>query len=182
MDEILEYERVVSHTCASEQEFYKFYNSYAREKGFSIRKSDKRCKPGNNEVIWRKYCCSREGYRSSQWFQRNQTQRELRALTRCGCAAKLEVQCCEKTGIWFVYNFVDEHNHELAKPEHSHKLRSHRRLSVPQKAEAVELGLGGLHTSQIMDVMEKNHGGPECIGFLMQDLYKFFCKAEEGKY
>jgi hypothetical protein len=73
-----------------------------------------------------------------------------------------------------VKNFVDEHNHELAKPEHNHVLRSPQRLSVPQKVEAIELGLGGLHTSQIMDAMEKNHGGPKCTGFLMQDLYNFF--------
>jgi hypothetical protein len=25
-----------------------------------------------------------------------------------------------------------------------------------------------------MDVMEKNHGGSECTGFLMKDLYNFF--------
>jgi hypothetical protein len=37
MDEISECEIVVSHTCGSEQEFYKFYNCYAKEKGFSIR-------------------------------------------------------------------------------------------------------------------------------------------------
>jgi hypothetical protein len=32
-----------------------------------------------------------------------------------------------------------------------------------------------------MDVMEKNHGGPECTGFIMQDLYNFFCMTQEGK-
>jgi hypothetical protein len=142
---------------------------------------DKRCKLGSNEVIWRKFCCSHEGYISSQWFQRNQTQTEPQALTRCECGAKLEVKCCEKIGIWFVKNFADEHNHEPAKPEHNHILRSHRRLSVPQKAEAVELGLGGLRTSQIMDVMEKNHGSPECIGFLMHDLYNVFARQKEEK-
>jgi hypothetical protein len=104
------------------------------------------------------------------WLQRDQTQREPRALTRSRCTTKLKVQCCKKTGIWFVKNYVDEHNHEFVKLEHSHILRSHRRLSVPQKAEAVELGLCGLRTSQIMDVMEKNHGGPEwtCIIFFVQ--------------
>jgi hypothetical protein len=123
--------------------------------------------PDSNEVIWRKYCCSRDGCRRSVWLQRDQTQREPWALTRSGCTTKLEVQCCKKTGIWFVKNSVDEHNHEFVKLEHSHILRSHRRLSVPQKAEAVELGLCGLRTSQIMDVMEKNHSGPECTRFLM---------------
>jgi hypothetical protein len=107
MDEISEYERVVSHTCGSEQKFYKLYNSYAKEKSFSIRKSNKRHKPDSNEVIWMRYCCSREGYKQSVWFERDQTEREPQALTRCGCAAKLEVRCCEKTDIWFVKNFVD---------------------------------------------------------------------------
>jgi hypothetical protein len=113
-------------------------------------------------MIRRRYCYSCEEYKRSVWFEMDKIQREPRALTRCECAAKLEVQCCEKTGIWFVNNFIDEHNHDLTKHEHSHILRSHQRLSVPQKVEAVELALGGLRTSQIMDVMEKNHGGPEC--------------------
>jgi hypothetical protein len=91
MDEILEYEGVVSHTCGREQEFYKFYNCYAKEKDFNIRKSNMTHKPGSNEVIWRRYCCSHEGYRRSVWFERDQTQREPRAFTRCGCTAKLEV-------------------------------------------------------------------------------------------
>jgi hypothetical protein len=80
---------------------------------------------------------------------------------------------------------VDGHNHDLAKPEHSHILMPHGRLSNPQKAKAVELGLGGLRTSQIMDVMENNHGGPECTGYIMQDLYNFFARHKkegiEGK-
>ena len=40
----------------------------------------------------------------------------------------------------------------------------------PKKVEAVELGLGGLHPYQIMDVMETSHGGPGETGFLSQDL------------
>jgi hypothetical protein len=83
MDEISEY-RVVSHTCGSEQDFYMFYNCYAKENGFSIRKSNRRHKLDRNEVIRRRYCCSQEGYIQSVWFKRDQTQREPHALTRCG--------------------------------------------------------------------------------------------------
>jgi hypothetical protein len=81
MDELLEYERVVSHMCSSEKEFYEFYNSYALENSFSISKGDRRCKPGSNEVIWRMYCCSRGRYRASKWFEKKQSKREPRALT-----------------------------------------------------------------------------------------------------
>jgi hypothetical protein len=127
------------------------------------------------------YCCSRGRYIASKWFDKSQSKRGSHALTRCGCPAKLEVWRCENNGIWFISNFVDGHNHDIAKPEHSHMLRSQRKLSNPQKAEAVELGLSGLHTSQIMDVMEKNHGGPECIRFIMQDLYNFFARHKKER-
>jgi hypothetical protein len=60
----------------------------------------------------------------SKWFEKSQSKREPRALTRCGCLAKLEVRLCENNGIWFVSNFVDRHNHDLVKLEHSHMLRS----------------------------------------------------------
>jgi hypothetical protein len=32
-----------------------------------------------------------------------------------------------------------------------------------------------------MDVMEKNHGGPECTGFFMQGLYNFFARQKKEK-
>ena len=76
---------------------------------------------------------------------------------------------------------MEGHNHELAKPEHSYVLWSHRCLNDPQKAEAIEFGLGGLRTSQIMDVMEKIHGGPEDTGFVMQDLYNFFARHKKER-
>lgn len=181
LEELSEYDRIVNHTCRSENEFYEFYNAYVREKGFNIRRHRRRLRAGTDELIWRSFCCSREGYRSMDWFERNDRQREPGALSRCGCLAKLEVQLSEKTGEWFVCNFVDGHNHELAKREHTHVLRSHRSLKDPQKAEVIELGLGELRTSQIMDVMEKIHGGPEDTGFLLMDLYKFFSRHKKQR-
>ena len=67
-------------------------------------------------------------------------------------------------------DFVDVHSHPFAKPEHAFVLRSHLVLNDPQKAEVVELGLGGLRPYQIMDVMDTSHGGPGETGFLSQDL------------
>jgi zinc finger SWIM domain-containing protein 3 len=81
--------------------------------------------------------------------------------------------------LWYVKDFVDVHSHALAKREHTYVLRSHRGLNDLQKAEAVELGLGGLRPFQIMDVMEMSHSGPGEIGFISQDLYNFF-EVQEG--
>jgi hypothetical protein len=59
----------------------------------------------------------------------------------------------KKTGIWYVTNFVDAHNHDLAKPDHVHVLWSHPGLNDAQKAEAIALSQGGLHPYKIMDVI-----------------------------
>jgi zinc finger SWIM domain-containing protein 3 len=93
----------------------------------------------------------------------------------------LNVAWSESTGVWYVRQFVDVHRHALAKPEHSFVLRCHRGLNGPQKAEAIELGLGGLRLYQIMDVMETSHGGPGEIGFILRDLYNFFARYKKGK-
>jgi zinc finger SWIM domain-containing protein 3 len=119
-----------------------------------------RYKTGTKEVIWRRYMFSFEGCRSVKYFQRTDQKRQPRALTRCGCTTMLDVAWSESTGVWYVRQFVDVHTHALAKPEHSFVLRSHRGLNDPLKAEAIELGLGGLRPYQIMDAMETSHGVP----------------------
>ncbi|XP_012700767.1 protein FAR1-RELATED SEQUENCE 5 [Setaria italica] len=181
LEETKEYKCIVDQTFTREEDFYEFYNDYAYHKGFSIRKGRVRYKTGTQEVIWRRLMCSCEGYRSVKYFERMDQKRQPRALTRCGCTARLDVEWSESIGIWYVKDFVDVHTHALAKPEHVFILQSHRGLNDPQKAEAVELGLGGLRPFQIMDVMEASHGGPGETGFLSQDLYNFFSRYKKGK-
>jgi hypothetical protein len=74
-----------------------------------------------------------------QYFDRKDQEREPRSLTRCGCCALMEVQWSTKTEIWYVKNFVDVHNHVLAKTEHVYVLWSHRGLNDAQKAETIVL-------------------------------------------
>jgi hypothetical protein len=114
LEEITEYESVITKEFRSEDEGYKFYNDYAWSKGFSIRKDNVRYN-GDGKVVWRRLCCSYEGYRLLKYFERTDQIREPRALTRCGCEAKLEIQLNEEMGIWFVKDFNDGHAHPLAK-------------------------------------------------------------------
>ncbi|CAN6242184.1 unnamed protein product [Urochloa humidicola] len=180
LEQLNEYKSVASQTFFREEDFYDFYNQYALDKGFSIRKDDARYKRGTKEVICRRFVCHGEGYRLRKFFERTDRKRKPRALTRCGCTARLDVEWSESLGIWYVKDFVDVHSHALAKPEHTYVLRSHRGLNEPQKAEAVELGLGGLRPFQIRDVMETSHGGPGETGFISQDLYNFFSRYKKG--
>ena len=44
-------------------------------------------------------------------------------------------------------------------------------MTDAQKADVIEYAVGGLRTHQIMNVMEKNAGGPDKLGFIDQDQY-----------
>jgi len=60
LEAIEEYHFVANQIFRSENEAYNFYNSYAKEKGFSVRKDRVRRKTGTDEVIWRRYVCACE--------------------------------------------------------------------------------------------------------------------------
>ncbi|TVU21177.1 hypothetical protein EJB05_30801, partial [Eragrostis curvula] len=95
-----EYNTVVNKTFGTEEEFYEFYSSYAKAKGFSVRRGKVRWK---NELrrsyIWRRTLIIKK--------------REPKELTRCGCSAKLDVKLSEERGMWFVSDFNDVHSHPL---------------------------------------------------------------------
>jgi hypothetical protein len=122
LHEIEEYQFVANQTFRSEDEAYEFYNDYAKAKGFSIRKGKMWKSLDTDEVIWRRLLCSCEGYRDVKYFDRKDWKREPRSLTPCGCCALIDIQLSGKNGIWYVKNFVDVHNHDLAKPEHVYVL------------------------------------------------------------
>lgn len=181
LEEIEEYHMMVSQMFASEKQGYEHYNRYARAKGFSVRLDDKEYVKGTREVKARRFCCSKQGYRLEKYFEATDQKREPRALTRCGCKAMLEIQHDAGRGQWFVKKFVDVHNHPLADPDQSAFLRSHRRMNDAQKADAVEYGLGGLRTFQIMNVAEKQHGGYPHVGYISRDLYNFFARYKKKR-
>ncbi|KAM3390637.1 hypothetical protein ACQJBY_012317 [Aegilops geniculata] len=58
-----EYVNIVSRMFDSEDEGFEFYNKYALEKGFSVRKGYVEWDEANEKIILRKLVCSREGCR-----------------------------------------------------------------------------------------------------------------------
>jgi hypothetical protein len=125
LEEIEKYHFVANQTFRSEDETYEFYNDYAKAKWFSIREGKVRRSLDTDEVIWR-LLCSCEGYRDVQYFDRKDREREPRSLNQCGCCALMEVHLSTKTGIGYIKNFVDIHNHALTRLEHVYVLWSHR--------------------------------------------------------
>jgi zinc finger SWIM domain-containing protein 3 len=72
-----------------------------------------------------------------------------------------------------VKEFIEGHNHQLAKPNVACLLRSHRRISYDQKAEILEMQISVFRKHQIMDIILKQYGGYDKVGYTMRDLYNF---------
>lgn len=113
---------IVGMVFYSEEEAYNFYNSYARKRGFSVRKGHlSRRKDGS--VQCRHYMCSNEGKRQPH---PTHITKKSRPLERTSCLARIEFTV-NRENIWVVKRFFDEHNHPLASPDKAYLLRSHRK-------------------------------------------------------
>ena len=88
------YVNIVSRMFHSEDEGFEFYNKYALEKGFSVRKGYVEWDEANEKIILRKLVCSREGCREEKHMKRKREDRKRKPwnITRVGCKANLSLQ------------------------------------------------------------------------------------------
>ncbi|KAG2558237.1 hypothetical protein PVAP13_2KG291600 [Panicum virgatum] len=98
---------IVGMTFESEEKAYEMYNTYARQVGFSIRKS--KTKRRQDGSLYQKHLvCSSEGHRENESSQKD--------ITRRGCDAHVQFSI-SREGIWTVQKVELEHNHYLASPD-----------------------------------------------------------------
>ena len=113
-------------------EAYNFYNSYAKNRGFGVRRKgiDKSRRPPH-EVICRKFCCNKEGVKKSCNKRQEGLTVHRRIDTKVACPAEMHV----RLGFLFdrrygvVTKFVDSHSHDLLssdKVHHFYSPQTHR--------------------------------------------------------
>lgn len=147
----------------SEEQAFKLYNSYAKRKGFSVRKGHlSRRKDGS--VRDRHYLCSNEGTRKEH---RTHITKKPRALERTNCLARIEFKV-NRDNVWVVNKFFDDHNHLLASPNKVHMLRSHRKKLPVQRAFITEMDYIGVKPAQGYDSQAEVACVTEDTGFLMK--------------
>jgi zinc finger SWIM domain-containing protein 3 len=83
---------------SSKEEGYKYYNAYAKYKGFVARKEELTKKPGTDIAFQRLDVCSKEGYRVKKHFEKTKRKRTPRPLSRCGCGARMEIEMSMESG------------------------------------------------------------------------------------
>ncbi|XP_066325347.1 protein FAR1-RELATED SEQUENCE 5-like [Miscanthus floridulus] len=165
-----EYWDIVKKTFATEGEAYIFYNKYARDKGFSVRKQKVRRAKHSGQLLFWWFLCSREGKRETKWPEKEDLSRRPRPLTRCVCQAKLDIKLDRTRGVWYVSNFVDEHNHGLATKDEVPFLWSHQKLRDFQKTEIMSMEAVGIRKHVIMDVLQCRYVGYSEVGIVRKNI------------
>ena len=115
------------------------------KKGFGVRKDDLKYRgPGPKQNAYRRtYKCCKQGWRALKHFNRAERKRTPRGVSRCGCPALFQVELQDSSGLWFVKNFVDKHNHLFVPADLTPYLSAHRRMTDAQKADVIEYAVGG---------------------------------------
>ncbi|KAG2609425.1 protein FAR-RED IMPAIRED RESPONSE 1-like [Panicum virgatum] len=150
----------------TEQEAYDFYNAYARDKGFSIRRSSSHNVKNTTTIKNRTFCCSHAGIRGPD--KREENLNYSRPETRCMCQALMKISL--KDGLYYIYEFEPEHNHILATASQAHLLRSQRSITTAQLASVEAAKVVSISNKATFDLMAKEVGGNENLGFTHEDM------------
>ncbi|XP_020274753.1 protein FAR1-RELATED SEQUENCE 5-like [Asparagus officinalis] len=118
----------------SENDAYEFYNTYAENLGFFIRRSTL-WTTSKNIVTRRTFVCSREGFREKKKGAREV--KSPRPETRIGCQACMTIRLTPN-GRYRVTEFEPNHNHQLATVSTINMLRAKK---MRRKARAVRADL-----------------------------------------
>ena len=137
-----------------------WYNNYARMIGFGVRKDDMQRGKKSGRITIQRWVCHFEGVRDERQSQNCSRVRELRPITRNGCRASFRVNYDESVGKYIAKEFRPEHNHHLASNNEVYLIRSHRKVTDAELAQAQALRHVGVKTCQFMDYMADQVEGP----------------------
>ncbi|XP_048540274.1 protein FAR-RED IMPAIRED RESPONSE 1-like [Triticum urartu] len=173
--------KVMRKTFKSLGEAYNFYNQYAYERGFSVRKDSLKYSKGpEGTKRLRKYMCARAGKRQAKLCTMEGRTRRLRGETRCFCDAHITSKLDKERDIWYVSSFSDDHSHVLARPDEVMFLRSHNLIKEYQKAEILTMAGAGIRKHMIYDNLVSRYGSYAKAGFGRKKLYNM-CYREKMK-
>ncbi|XP_037486097.1 protein FAR1-RELATED SEQUENCE 5-like [Triticum dicoccoides] len=150
-----------------------FYKSYAHHCGFSVRVGQRKLL--NNEVVqWKRFMCSREGFRSEKCMGVDDPsrKRKVRKVTRCGCDARIIVKRCTDNK-YKITSWIEHHNHGFVSPDKCHLIRSNRQLSDKAKPTVSTHCKASTCTSQANQPDHVSEGRSDNVGCTKRDLQKY---------
>ncbi|KAG9458247.1 hypothetical protein H6P81_002755 [Aristolochia fimbriata] len=146
-----------------------FYNAYAKEAGFSVRKGSE-CKNSLTKELYSKlFICSKQGKPNNGKGILDPVKKRRRGVVRENCEAALRV-FKSKDEKWVVVKFIEEHSQILATPRKVPFLPSHREVTSAQKSLISMFREADISTSQIMSFLEIQSGGSQNIRCTSRDI------------
>uniref|UniRef100_A0A0E0G826 FAR1 domain-containing protein n=1 Tax=Oryza nivara TaxID=4536 RepID=A0A0E0G826_ORYNI len=126
-------EELLRKVVYSEEAAYKLYCDYGHRMGFSIRKGKQSYFTGTKRIRTKDYFCSKEGLKEGERLT-DANFNDPHTRTNCKAMVRFRVN---NHGEWKVIRLVSDHNHNLARPEERHLLRSARSL-IAGRSSSVE--------------------------------------------
>ncbi|XP_008240644.1 PREDICTED: protein FAR1-RELATED SEQUENCE 5-like [Prunus mume] len=167
---------VIGMEFETEDLAFKFYNAYAYNIGFSIRRSSFH-KFKSGQLRDRLFVCFAEGKREIDKHVSNV--KYHRAETRCGCLARMKISC-HLNEKYRVIEFVSEHNHVTTSPSKTHFFNSHRKITLAQIAEVDMADSSGIAPKASLEFLSRQAGGRESLGFIPDD-YKNYLHSKRTR-
>ena len=115
----------IGQEFATLDDVQKFYNSYAKAAGFSIRNWSLRKSRLTNEIMRKEYVCFKQGKGS---IVADKKTKRRRGFIKEDCKARIAV-VKSKSDHFVITIFVEAHSHPLSTPHKVHLLKSHRSVS-----------------------------------------------------
>ncbi|KAK2636054.1 hypothetical protein Ddye_030846 [Dipteronia dyeriana] len=147
----------------TEQLAYEFYNMYGRRMGFSIRNDTFGKNRRTGEITSRIFVCSKEGFRRKD--KRDVLTRNPRLETRTDCGAQMSIKLDRKKNKFYVYHFVEMHNHPFVRQECTHMLPSQWKISASQAIEVNLAEESGISLKASYELLGRRVGGRESLGY-----------------
>ena len=150
----------------SEEEAYKFYNTYAGKVGFSIKKCHTK-HTADGTLSSKYFVCSNEGHKNTN---REYQPKKERASTRTCCNARVQFYV-SREGIWTMQRVILAHNHSFVSPDKTHMLRSQQRMTKADEHIISKMRQAGVRPTEIYDFFfQRWSGGAENVHFFEDGL------------
>lgn len=152
-----------------------FYNKYGEESGFDVNlSSQKRYNDGTVRI--RYLNCSRAGF--TETFKHdsiNESESCKRKTTskRIGCPAIIKFKNLPGSSKFYVYGFVEEHNHNLVSKENLYLLRNNRKLDFLEQSFIHRVGTNNIGATRAYTVLSNIKGGYDVRGGIAIDFKNF---------
>jgi hypothetical protein len=147
-----------------------------------VRKSTARTSDDKTLVREQYFVCSCQGVKGNgrKKTRKSDTEEIKRRKTKCprtDCKASIRVKM-NNEGQYEVISHVLQHNHDTVKEQHTHFLRSQRRIDE-SKGELIKSMLSaGIAPVDSYNFMCKDAGGETLVGHTLKDHYNFLTRLK----